>query len=168
MADQKLTALSAITTPTDDDLLYVVNDPSGTPTSNKITWANIKATLLSWLQTITTLFVPISTPTALADGASVTVNADSTDNKMFTLSASNTTCTLALSNLVDGHTCQIIIAPQSTATFTFTFTHAGLTMKVADAGSADWALDATSGKYYRVFITRVGSNGFISFDSRSY
>jgi hypothetical protein len=75
---------------------------------------------------------------------------------MFTLSASNTTCTLALSNLVDGHTCQIIIAPQSTATFTFTFTHAGLTMKVADAGSADWALDATSGKYYRVFITRVG------------
>jgi hypothetical protein len=65
MADQKLTALSAITTPTDDDLLYVVNDPSGTPTSNKITWANIKATLLSWLQTITTLFVPISTPTAL-------------------------------------------------------------------------------------------------------
>jgi len=43
MADQKLTALTADTSPTTDDLLYVVNDPSGTPGSRKVTIANVLA-----------------------------------------------------------------------------------------------------------------------------
>lgn len=42
MADTKLTALSAITALTADDLLYVVDDPGGTPASKKITAANAK------------------------------------------------------------------------------------------------------------------------------
>lgn len=41
MADQKLTALTAMTSPTTDDLLYIVDDPSGTPASRKITLANL-------------------------------------------------------------------------------------------------------------------------------
>ena len=40
MADSKLTALSAIT-PTDDDILYAVDDPSGTPVSKKVTVASL-------------------------------------------------------------------------------------------------------------------------------
>ena len=40
MADSKLTALSAATTSTGDDLIYIVDDPSGTPTSYKITKDN--------------------------------------------------------------------------------------------------------------------------------
>lgn len=36
MADQKLTALTADTSPTSDDLLYVVNSPGGTPGSRKV------------------------------------------------------------------------------------------------------------------------------------
>jgi hypothetical protein len=142
-----------------------IRDESTTGANTATRVGTFMRELMTWL---VSFFVPISTPAALTDGASVTVNADSKDNKMFTLSASNTTCTLALASLADGHTCQILVAPQSTATFTFTFTHAGLTMKVADAASAAWALDATNGKYYKVFVTRIGSNGFISFDSRSY
>lgn len=41
MADSKLTALTELTTPADEDLLYIVDDPSGTPVSKKITRANL-------------------------------------------------------------------------------------------------------------------------------
>jgi hypothetical protein len=43
MADKKVSELSAITNLSGDDLLLVVNDPSGTPTSNKITVGNVFA-----------------------------------------------------------------------------------------------------------------------------
>lgn len=43
MADAKVSALTALTTPADEDLFYVVDDPGGTPTSKKITFANLQA-----------------------------------------------------------------------------------------------------------------------------
>lgn len=39
MADQKLTALSEVSVPALEDLLYTVDDPAGTPVSNKLTAA---------------------------------------------------------------------------------------------------------------------------------
>lgn len=45
MADQKITALTALTTPADEDLYPTVDDPSGTPITKKITLADIKAFL---------------------------------------------------------------------------------------------------------------------------
>lgn len=41
MADQKVTALDALATVDDADILYVIDDPSGTPTSKKITRLNL-------------------------------------------------------------------------------------------------------------------------------
>ena len=41
MADKKVTALDALTTVAADDLLLIVDDPSGTPTSKKVTAANL-------------------------------------------------------------------------------------------------------------------------------
>lgn len=40
MPDAKLTALTADTSPTSDDLIYAVNDPAGTPASRKVTLGN--------------------------------------------------------------------------------------------------------------------------------
>lgn len=42
MADTKVTALSALTAVTADDLLYVVDDPAGTPASKKATLAVVR------------------------------------------------------------------------------------------------------------------------------
>lgn len=45
MADQKITGLTALTTPSDDDVLALVDDPAGTPITKKITYANLKAAI---------------------------------------------------------------------------------------------------------------------------
>ena len=42
MTDTKVTALTAITSASDDDILYIVDDPAGTPLSRKITKADLK------------------------------------------------------------------------------------------------------------------------------
>lgn len=42
MANTKISALSADTGPTDDDLVVTVNDPGGTPATKKCTVANFK------------------------------------------------------------------------------------------------------------------------------
>lgn len=53
MADTKLTGLDAITSVSTDDLLYVVDDPSGTPVSKKITVANLGLSgLTDWTPTV--------------------------------------------------------------------------------------------------------------------
>jgi hypothetical protein len=45
MADSKVTALTATTSPATTDLVYVVVDPGGTPLSRKCTIANIKTAM---------------------------------------------------------------------------------------------------------------------------
>jgi len=42
MTDTKVTALTTITSASDDDILYIVDDPAGTPLSRKITKADLK------------------------------------------------------------------------------------------------------------------------------
>ena len=41
MADRKITELTALTSPTQKDLLYVVDDPTGTPASKKMSLYNL-------------------------------------------------------------------------------------------------------------------------------
>lgn len=53
MADTKLTALTAVTTPTNDDIMYVVDDPGGTPASKKITVVNFAIYVWNYLTSLT-------------------------------------------------------------------------------------------------------------------
>jgi hypothetical protein len=48
--DTKLTALTADTSPTSDDLVYTVTDPAGTPASRKVTLANLASALVGFSQ----------------------------------------------------------------------------------------------------------------------
>lgn len=45
MAATKLTGLTAITTASTDDIIYVVDDPTGTPASKKITFDNLQKSI---------------------------------------------------------------------------------------------------------------------------
>ena len=49
MADKKITALSASTALSTDDLFHVVDDPSGSPTNKKITSANVFNKIPTWI-----------------------------------------------------------------------------------------------------------------------
>ena len=53
MADIKVTELTLESTPTEDDLLLIVDDPSGTPTSKKATIGSLATALASQTQTLT-------------------------------------------------------------------------------------------------------------------
>lgn len=57
MADQKVTALGENTTPVSTDILYIVDDPGGAPTSQKIQLAN----LLEYVQGLTQMTAPLGT-----------------------------------------------------------------------------------------------------------
>lgn len=46
MSDQKITALTALTAPATEDLLAIVDDPSGSPITKKVTLANLITSLL--------------------------------------------------------------------------------------------------------------------------
>jgi hypothetical protein len=58
MANQKTTALTALTTLADADLFYVVDDVAGTPTSKKLTAAN----LLAYIEAEASAFMPVAEP----------------------------------------------------------------------------------------------------------
>lgn len=84
MADSKLIDLTADATPTGDDLLYVLNDPAGTPVDRKVTITNL-ATVLAALTAFTNTFeAKDATLTALAgqDWAANAVPVGSGDNTL--------------------------------------------------------------------------------------
>lgn len=53
MANLKPTELNEITTPSNDDIFIVTDDPAGTPVSKKVTWANLIATITTALSSAT-------------------------------------------------------------------------------------------------------------------
>ena len=60
MADTKLTALPTITSVSIDDLMYVVDDPGGSPTSSSITFDLMQRSITA----IGVLTTDVSVPTA--------------------------------------------------------------------------------------------------------
>lgn len=94
MADSKLSGLSATTTPLSTDIFYIVTDPDGTPTSNKVTGVNMgKALTLVGKVTVTQ---PASSAVlTLTDGKTLavtnTLTLSGTDSTVMTFPAASDT-----------------------------------------------------------------------------
>lgn len=91
MADKKVSDLNNITNLSGDDLLLVVNDPSGTPSSRKVTVANMFANVvpdtvhkgLTTLRANTSIFgskLTITANTTFSGNLRVTPETPSTNN----------------------------------------------------------------------------------------
>jgi hypothetical protein len=93
MADKKVTALDALTTVAADDLLLIVDDPSGTPTSKKVTAANLATYTSTGLATTTALNLksdlasPTFTGTPAAPTAAVSTSTTQIATTAFVMAA---------------------------------------------------------------------------------
>ena len=77
MADKKVTQLTSLTSPASEDLLLVINNPSGTPTSKQITVKNLLG----------------SAPSNTSITGTLTVSANTTLNGSNTVISSNVNMT---------------------------------------------------------------------------
>lgn len=92
MADTKVTALTELSTPAGGDLLYIVDDPSGTPLSRKVTVASLfaNASPITIASGTLTASAPALNVTQTWNDAGVTFHAD-TANITNTASAAAST-----------------------------------------------------------------------------
>lgn len=95
---------------------------------------------------------------ALSDGA--TINWDISSSYNATVSLGAVGRTLALSNLVDGQTVQLLALQTVSGASITSITHTGLGLLVPEGGLADQFSDGT--KHHAINIQRIGSNMRVS------
>lgn len=117
----KVSALTADTTPTSDDLLLVVNDPGGTPGSRKVTIANFLTSLLVAVKNVQQSYTRSQavTPVGLTDGATISVDASLSNVFRVVLGGNRTLANPT--NLVDGQTLVFLLKQDATGSRTLAY-----------------------------------------------
>jgi len=101
MADQKVTELTNLTTAASEDVFYIVDDPSGTPVSKKITAKNLFGSVPA--NTTFTHFATFNNKVTAANG--VVTLASST-----TVGSNNATNVLGAG--MQGSTCLVLVCKE--------------------------------------------------------
>lgn len=99
LADTKISELPAATAITSDDLLVIVDDPSGTPVTQKITWASIIAAIVAASLTSTATMSMLGTVSLTASITAASVTPGSVVMDSWTVSAFRTSILADLSNV---------------------------------------------------------------------
>lgn len=126
MADSKVSALTELTTPAGVDLLHIIDDPSGTPASKKVTVTNLfkNAPILA-LGSATAFSSADATPSVSGGSFFKTANAGAT----------------TITDFDDGTTGQVIFVLIDDANTTVDFTSSGLKGNSGgdwSPGDGDW------------------------------
>jgi hypothetical protein len=108
-ADTKVTALTADTAPTNDDLVMTVDDVAGTPTSKKVVLSNMCK-----------LFQCATAATALTPGATVAITPGTT--ALFTLTPGEAeTINATTTGAVVGYSFRLKVLTSGTSSYVLTF-----------------------------------------------
>ena len=143
--DAKITALDANTTPASTDLTVIVDDPGGTPATQKMTIDTLDDYFSATTKTLTnktltnpTITTPIVTTAVNLStlGATETVNWASGDLQAGTLDEN---VTLTFSNAVAGQRLTLFLLQDGTGTNTITFAD---TIVWQDATTPTWTITA--------------------------
>ena len=187
MADSKLTALTANTTPASADILYIVDDPGGSPLSQKITWGNLLGANLTAIYGLTSAanklpYFTGSGTAGVADfsafGRTLVDDADAAAGRT-TLAAAGTGVanTFAAAQFIDGAADAIQLrvqghSTQTSKTLTVENSSATVVTSISNAGlidTADIQFSADTGtRIYRGTASRVDFAGSINTTSYVY
>ena len=142
---------SGKTTPVDADEV-LIRDSAASNILKLLTWANVKATLKTYFDTLYQSL--INSATALVDGASIDLTAIK-----HTLASSSATRTFTISYTGDDITLEVTLSATS-ATYTFPATSLCVSEGVA-SGDNTLALAGVSGDKYIIAIKKIGSAYYV-------
>lgn len=127
MADVKVSALPADTSPTSDDLIMTVNDPSGTPGNRKVTLDNLNIFFSQTTKTLTNKTFDLASNTLT--GTTAQFNTALSDNDFATLAGTEalTNKTIGLTNTISVKDANITIANSADTTKIAAFSSSGIT-----------------------------------------
>lgn len=127
MVDSKITALTALTTVADDDVLAIIDDTAGTPTSKKITKKNlvkdiVNADVSATAGIVASKLSGVSTPSSTDTLTNKTIDQDGTGNSITNIADASikSSAAIAQSKIANLSTDLALKSPLASPTFTGT------------------------------------------------
>ena len=135
MTDTKVTALTAITSASDDDILYIVDDPAGTPINKKIAVASVFNAIPTFLGLNSVVTYDADGAVALTEAISLIDGADA--DALLTLANSTTVGQIKMFAVTSTtNTTDLDLTATLGQGVTFTFQGIGETLTILWTGAA--------------------------------
>jgi microcystin-dependent protein len=138
----------------------ISNLPEVTDVSDSTKFPNVEGSTTSYSTKANILkgTLPVTTPAGLEDSTSITVDCNNKQEQAFTLTSTNTTTAIDITNMVDNAALSVNITIDSISERTYNFTSTGLTCRVVNTTGAQLVIDNdVANQFYEIVIRRTGS-----------